>query len=106
MTIVLGITAQLSICIPVPIVFHPIHLLLSPHSPTLLHPYSHQSADLRAGSLGSPSLHTQLKSLPTVDSTSVTSLSRVETLKKLAKLMGAQAKGIRYFPKRWQNDSA
>lgn len=107
MIIVLGITAQSSICIPVLIVFYPIHLLLPTHSPTLLHPYSHQSAaDLRAGTLGSPALHTQLKSLPTMDSTSVTSLSRVETLKKFAKLMGAQAKGIRYFPKRWQKDSA
>jgi hypothetical protein len=55
---------------------------------------------------GALCLPTQMEILPTPGSTSVLSLSRVEMLKKLAKLMGAQAKGIRYFPKRWQKDSA
>lgn len=85
----------------------PLTIFLSATS-TLSHwPKSLLRADNhKAGKWGSLHSPLQMEILPATGSTSVLSLSRVETLKKLAKLMGAQAKGIRYFPRRWQKDSA
>lgn len=89
-------------------VFQPINLLLLSHFPhlTVLQAPTNKQLTSELVHWGAHLFPRQLKILPTTGSASVTSLSRVETLKKLAKLIGAQAKGIRYFPKRWQKDSA
>lgn len=106
--IIWGDHCQSCIYNPAITVFHLFVSFFLSISHILLHPQisTNKLLTLELVHWGAHPFPLQLKVLPTMDSTSVTSLSRVETLKKLDKLMGAQAKGIRYFPKRWQKDSA